>query len=177
MPDQKQSILIGALVTALLGVLLAYFSQGGGQAAATVSGLVACCVPALAGSLMALWHYTDVYAVTLSTGEGARLGAVTAAVGSILSALLTYLLRFVGVFPDTEEQIEMMREEMVDQGMSPEQIDQALEFSQNFMSPLAQVGFVIAAVFIYALVGAGGGALGSALFKRGGDTPSIPRDL
>ena len=177
MPDQKQSILLGALVTALLGLLLAFFSQGGGQMSAAVAGMAACCLAPLAGALMALWHFTDTHTVTLSTGEGAKLGAITAALGSVLSSALTYLFRFLGIFPGPEEQVDMMRERMYEQGMTEEQVNQALEMSQNFMSPVAQLGFVIAAVFIFAVVGAAGGALGSALFKKGGDTPSVPRAI
>lgn len=177
MPDQKQSIVLGALITALLGVLLAFFTQGGGQVSSAVAGLAACCLAPIAGALMAVWHFTDTHSVTLGTGEGAKLGAVAAAVGSVLSSALTYLFRLLGIFPGPEEQVEMMRERMFEQGMTEEQVNQALEMSQNFMSPVAQIGFVIAAIFIFAIVGAAGGALGSALFKKGGDTPSIPRAI
>ena len=174
MPDQKQSILLGALVTALLSALLAFFTQSTGQGVAMALGVVACCLPAFAGAFLSVWNFTDRYQVTLGTGEGARLGAWTGAFGGLLSTVLTFLLRVVGIFPSAEEQVQIARERMMDQGMSEQQMDQALRMTESMTSPTAQVLFSIAFIFVAALLGAGAGAVGSAVFKKGGPEPSIP---
>lgn len=162
MQGKTQSIILGAVVTALIGVILAYVAQ-----ANQYLGMLACCVPGVLGALLAVWHYTDLAGVTMSSGEGAKLGAVTGAIGSILSSLLSLALQGLGILRGPAEQIEFQRQQLETQGLSPEQIDQAMSMAEKFTSPTFLLLFAVVGVLIGALVGAVGGSIGASLFKKG----------
>lgn len=162
MQGKNQSILLGALVTALIGIILAYVAQ-----ANQYLGLLVCCVPGIFGALLAVWHYADTEGVTLTSGEGAKMGAVTGAIGSILSTLLSLILQKVGLMKDPMEQMEHQRTQLELQGLSPEQIEQAMGMAEQLTSPAFLVVFALLGIVIGALIGAAGGAIGAGLFKKG----------
>ncbi len=164
MQGKSQSILLGALVAALLGIILSYVAQLN-----QYLGLFVCCIPGIVAGLIAVWHYTDAEQVTLRAGQGAQLGAISAAIGSIISSLVVLLLQQVGLMRGTEEQLEIQRQQMMEQGMDPAQIDQALGFAESMTSPPAMAGFMLVGILVAALIGAIGGAIGANLFKKGTD--------
>ena len=70
----------------------------------------------------------------MSFGEGFKIGALVAAISAFISSILTYIyVKFVD-----GSMLEIIRDnaisDMEDQGMSEEQIDQAMGFSEMFMS-------------------------------------------
>ncbi len=166
MQGKNQSILLGALVTALIGVILAFVAQ-----ANQYLGMLACCVPGIFGALLAVWHYTDTEEVTLTSGEGAKMGAITGAIGSLLSSILGFVLQMVGLMKDPMEQMEVQRQQLEVQGLSPEQIEQAMSMAERFTSPTFLALFVVVGILMGALIGAAGGAVAAGLFKKGG-TPT-----
>ena len=88
MPDSKQSILLGALVTGLLSTsYLSYIN-------------LLCCLGVIAGALVAVWHYTDTNELTIPTGKGAGLGAMAAMGGTVIAVVLNLVLLQMGIRHD-----------------------------------------------------------------------------
>ena len=164
MSAKLPSILIGGLVYAVLGLIGGFLASAGGgmQYAGGAIG----CLAVLIGAAVAVWHYTSTNALTLSAGQGAGLGAMAGAVGSIVSWAGQLGLVAAGIMPDP---VDTARAQLVAQGMTPEQIDQAMGMAEMFSNPL--IGLVVG-LAIGALLGAIGGAIGAAIFKKGaaGDT-------
>lgn len=173
MPSPRQSIILGAVVTALVGVILAFPAQSGNP----VLGFVACCLPAIIGGLLVTWHYTNTHGVPLNLGSGAKYGAVTAALGAVGGAVLQLLLTAVGVFPNTAERIEMQRDRMLEQGMTEEQIEQGMQMVEFFTGPGGQAISIAIGVVLFALIGALGGLIGAKVFGGGNDAPAASPEI
>ncbi len=160
MTSKWTSILIGVLAYVFLSVLLSVLAAGVG-----LLGALFACLVVLGSAMAAVWHYTSTNGLTIPGGEGAGMGALTGLVGAVLGGLLGYLLISMGAVPDpTDLAVERMRE----QGMTREQIDQAMGMAKIFSSPV--IGVLIGGVF-GAIGGAVGGAIGAAVFKKGGPEP------
>jgi hypothetical protein len=158
MPDTKQSIILGALVTGILST--------------SYLGLinVLCCIGVIAGALVAVWHYTDMNELTIPTGKGAGMGAVAAVGGSAIAMILNLALIQFGIRHDLAV-VEFMLNRFGD-SLPPEQIEAMeaqleapFQLGAYFLNAL--LGFVISAAF-----GAIGGAIGAKVFKKGGDEPT-----
>ena len=160
MPSKTQSIIIGVAVGVVLGLIFGFIANTAGQIGATLAACGSCLVWLIA-PMVAVWHYTSTYNLTIPAGQGAGMGAAVGAISGVVGGLLNQLLISVGVFPDP---IERAREMYEAQGRSPEQIEQAMGMVQMFSSPV--LGIVLALV-LGALVGAIGGAIGAAVFKKG----------
>lgn len=155
MPSKQQSILLGGLVAGLLSTSYLSFIN------------FLCCAGILAGAIVAVWHYTDSNELTIKPGEGAVLGVLAALVGWGLSFVLNYALMAAGIRADLAVSQFML--DRFGASMPPEQYDtivaqmeEELTFGKYFVSALP--GLALSALF-----GAIGGAIGSVLFKKGGD--------
>lgn len=157
MATKTQSILIGTLVYVLLGVVMSFVAPGGGPLAG-----IAGCLVVLGSAMVAVWHYTNTNRLTIPAGEGAGMGALVGLIGAVVGTLLGLLLIRMGVQPDPTE---LMLEQFEAQGMTDEQIDQAMGVAGMFTNPILML--VIAAV-MGSIGGAIGGAIGAAVFKKGG---------
>lgn len=155
MPDQKQSILLGAAVAAVLST--------------SYLGLINCfcCAGVVIAGIVTVWHYTDTNQVTVPAGRGAMMGLSAAAIGSFVAVLLNFVLIKMGVRADL--MIQQMIIDNFGDMMPPEQIDQMrdqmerpITFLSHFLSGL--VGVLVSAIF-----GAVGGAIGASIFKKGRD--------
>ncbi|HIG74845.1 MAG TPA: DUF4199 family protein [Bacteroidetes bacterium] len=161
MPSKSQSILIGIGTSVILGLALAFVASNAGTIGQSLAGCFSCLV-ALAAPMVAVWHYTSTYNLTIPAGQGAGMGAAVGAGGAVLGGVLQQLLISIGVFPDPVQRVREMYEA---QGMSAEDIEQMMGMMEMFSSPV--MGIVLGLV-IGALVGAIGGAIGAAIFKKGG---------
>lgn len=161
MPSKTQSILIAALVGTVLSTITGFLatSQGGLQMVAAVLG----CLVMISVPLIAVWHYTTTHQLTLAAGSGAGLGAMAAVAWGVLSAIVGYTLQALGVMPSQEELIQMQREQMLSQGLTAEQIEQAMGWVEMSTGPLGIVINVVVAIVIGAVLG----AIGAAIFKKG----------
>jgi hypothetical protein len=162
MPSKSQSILLGAAVYTVAALITGFVAINGG----TVGGYLAsalCCVSALLGPFVAVWHYTSTNRLTIPAGTGAGMGAAAIALGGIVSYLITLLLQAVNVYPSNAEMMERQREQLVAQGLEPEQIEQAMQMGEMFQGVAgAAINLVIAA-----LIGAVAGAIAASVFKKG----------
>lgn len=158
MPSKTQSILIGAVVYIVLGLLVQFLFQGGGM----VAGIISCLIP-LSSGLVAVWHYTSTHSLTIPAGQGAGMGALAGLAGAVVAGAIGYALIAAGILPDP---VEAARIQMESQGMSDEQIDGPMAIVERFSNPV--IGLAIGAV-IGSLLGAVSGAIGAVIFKKGGD--------
>ena len=164
MPPKLPSIVIGAAVYTVLSVLLTIVAQSGGFVAQSLGGC-GVCLAALAGPLIAVWHYTSTHTLTIPAGSGAGIGASAGALGGILSGVLSLILQAVGVLPDAAEQAAQARAMLLERGMDPAQVDQQMELTSGFTGNPAIA--IVLAVVIGAVVGAIAGAIGASVFKKG----------
>ena len=158
MPDTKQSILLGAIVSGILSTSYLSFIN------------LLCCLGVIAGALVAVWHYTDTNEITIPTGKGAGIGALAAIGGGVISMVLNLALIKAGIRHDIAF-TEFMLNRFGD-SMPPEQLDAMeaqieapFQFGAYMLNSL--LGFGISAVF-----GAIGGSIGAKAFKKGGDEPT-----
>ncbi len=159
MPSKNQSILLGGLVVGLLST--------------SYLGLInmACCAGVLIGSVVAVWHYTDTNNVTLPAGQGASIGAMAAVVGGLIAFVLNFILMKMGIRAD-----QVVAEFILDrfrENMPAEQYEEAMAKLNEpvTISTYLKSQWYGANLIVYAIFGAIGGAIGAALFKKGGETP------
>ena len=166
--NKLTSILIGGLTYAIIGAIAGFLSQAGGGLQ-YLGGALACLVAPIVGCGMAVWHYTSTNHLTIPAGQGAGLGAGAGIVGGLIGWILQRLFLMIGLLDDP---MVVARRQMESQGLSGEQMDQALKMTETFTGPLGIViGFVIAAV-----LGAIVGAIAAMIFKKGGD-PELDMEI
>lgn len=162
MPSKTQSVVLGAAVYAVASLITAFIALNGGTAGQYLSSVL-CCLVALVGPFVAVWHYTNTNDLTIPAGTGAGLGALTVVLGGVISYAIQKVLQAVGAFPSDAEILESTRQQMLDQGMDPAQVDQAMGMTEMFTGV---VGFGINLV-IAAIIGAIAGAIAASVFKKG----------
>ncbi len=162
MTGKFQSILLGALVTGILGaayhvIQLNYQSQ--------IAGLVACCLLPTIGALIATWHYTTTNSLTIPAGEGAVIGLSACVLGYGISVALAITISIIGVAPspfDVDAIVEMSRQSLIEQGQDQDIIEMSEEFTRKFFW-----AFPVIAIVANSLFGAVVGAIGANVFQKG----------
>ena len=162
MPSKTKSILIGAAVSAILSVVQVFLSVNGGTQTQSLA-LPLCCLTAVAGAGTAVWHYTTTHRLTIPAGTGAGLGAGAVAGGYLAAYLISKALQAVGVTPSDAENMERARQQLLDQGMDQAMIDQSMQMAEALSGPAGTA----ASLGLLAVLGAIGGAIAAAVFKRG----------
>lgn len=166
MPSKTQSVLIGAVVYIVLGVLIQVLFPGGGA----VVGILGCLV-SLSSGLAAVWHYTSTQNLTIPAGQGAGMGAIAGLVGALIGVAIGFILISAGILP---EPLEVARDQMENSGMSEAEIDNAMSMVERFSNPV--FSGAIAAV-IGTIAGAISGAIGAVVFKKGGDVDEFVTEM
>ncbi|MEL7170020.1 MAG: hypothetical protein AAGN64_11795, partial [Bacteroidota bacterium] len=115
MSSKLPSILIGAAVYVVLGLLASVLSSMG-SALGMLAGILSC-VTVLIAAATAVWHYTSTNSLTISGGQGAGMGVVVGLVGAVIAGSLSLLLIQLGVLPDP---MDITREQWRTQGLSEE---------------------------------------------------------
>ena len=159
MPSKTQSILLGSLVAGLLSTSYLGFINA------------FCCAGIIIGGLVAVWHYTNTYNLTILGGQGSAMGALAGVIGAVIGGLLTYVLELIGV-PGTQEAVQGLFEGF----MSPEQLEQMEAQQEASRGPAGMLISLVVGAVLGAIFGAIGGAIGAAVFKKGGDTPPTTTD-
>ncbi len=156
MTIRQRSILVGAVVTGILSTSYLDFIN------------VVCCLGVIIGAITTIQQFTAESGRRLQAGDGAGLGALTGAGGAVIGAILDSMLRPLGLDSNTISQNMMkgMMEGMEGQPqMSPEMMAQMQ--SGGLVMTIVGVGFTMV---IYAIFGAIGGAIGTALFDGDGSS-------
>lgn len=163
MNPKQQSILLGAAIVALLSTSYLSFIN------------CLCCLGVILGAVVSVWHYTETNALTIKPGEGAVMGLAAAIIGSIVAIFLNYILISIGIRHDAALIDGMIN--MFGDAMNPDQLDELRAQTQEtagFGSHLLNglLGAAIAGIF-----GAIGGAIGAAMFKKGGTADDPATDV
>lgn len=152
MTTRQRSILSGALITGILSTSYLNFVNA------------VCCIGVMFGGAVAVQQFMSQSGRGLEAGEGAIMGALAGAAGAVCAAIFEAILRPVGLDSNTISQnmMEEWRQGMEGgQMMSPEMMEQ-------MQSGEAGIVFIIlgtaVTMVIYAIFGAIGGAIGTALF-------------
>ncbi len=151
MQEKLPSILLGGAVVGIANILIGQIP---------VVGSCLACLLYIGAGMLAVWHYTNSYQVTLPGGQGALIGLLSGIMAALLSHVLAILLIRFGVLPDP---IAMMEASGQLSQMPPEQAEMALRIARTMAGP---VGLLIGAV-IGGLIGLLGGVVGAATFKKG----------
>ena len=153
MPDSKQSIILGAVVAALLSTSYLSFIN------------CLCCAGMIIAGLLTVWHYTSNNDLTVAPGKGAVMGLTAAAIGSFVAIFLNYVLIMMGIRADAA--IMEFIVGLAGDNMPPDQLDEMRKqietpatFGKHFLNGL--IGVVVGGIF-----GAIGGAIGASVFKKG----------
>lgn len=162
MPSKSQSILMGAAVYVVASLITGFVALNGGTAGQYLSSVL-CCLVAMAGPAVAIWHYTTTNNLTISAGTGAGMGALTVVLGGVVSYAITKVLQVVGAYPSDDEIVERARQQMLDQGMDPAQVDGAM----GMVEMTSGVVGVLINLVVAAIIGAIAGAIAASVFKRG----------
>jgi len=163
MPDSKQSIILGGIVTGILSTSYLGF----------INWL--CCLGVIIGALVTVWHYTDTNEITIPTGKGATLGISGALVGLVIATIMNFILVKAGINADTAVQ-EFFINKFGDQ-MPPEQLESMEAEIMRDKTILDYVKGLAIGGLTFTAFGAIGGAIGAKMFKKGGDEPSIDDTL
>lgn len=164
MPSKTQSILLGAAIGTVLGLVQLFLASNGGTAGQYLSSAV-CCLTAVFGAGGAVWHYTSTHRLTIPAGTGATMGSAALVLGAVVSGAIGWLLQLVGVVPSDEVLLERARQQALEQNpnLEPEQLDQIMQFTETMSGPLGMV----AGIVVMALLGAIVGAIAASVFKKG----------
>lgn len=153
MTPRQQSILIGAVVTGILST--------------SYLGLIntLCCLGVIVGGLVTSQQYVARTGGPIQAGDGAVLGASAGAGGAIMGAIFDVALRPLNLDSQSIQQglQEQLMENMGGQGMSPEMMEQMQGEGPGVLSVMG-LTFLALNIVVFAIFGALGGALGTALF-------------
>ncbi|MEL7363842.1 MAG: hypothetical protein AAFN13_17325 [Bacteroidota bacterium] len=153
MNEKQTSILIGGLVVTVLSTSYLGFIN------------FVCCLGVLVGAIVTVWHYTSTNTVTISGGDGAKMGVLAALIGLVASAVINYVLALVGL--DATAFVNQLVLDRFGDAMPPEQvaeIERQIADGPRISDVVTSLGV---GSILYALFGAVGGVIGAALFKKG----------
>ncbi|MFC5412000.1 DUF4199 domain-containing protein [Larkinella bovis] len=106
-------------------------------------------VIAIAVAIMAMRDYRALNGGFMSYGEGVGLGTLLSVISGLVS--ITYSLIYTNFIDTTirQQMLDNAREQLESRGMSDEQIDQAMQFTEKLQSPGLQfmVGVLFSAIF------------------------------
>ncbi len=151
MTPRQQSILTGAVVTGILSTSYLSFVN------------TVCCLGVIVGGVVAVQQFTSRTGRVIEAGDGAVIGALAGVGGAVLGSIFDAMLRPLSLDSNSISQ-DLMQQWMQgmqgQQGMSPEMMQQ-FQGGGGMMMFLVGLGF---SVVLYAIFGAIGGAIGTALF-------------
>ena len=158
MTPRQQSILIGAVVTGVLSTSYLSFVN------------FLCCLGVILGGVVAVQQFTSRTGTSVESGDGAILGALAGAGGTVLANIFDRALRPLNLDSQsiTQDVMKNVMQMGGEQGMSPEMVQQ---FQQGRSTTMIIIGLVIGLV-VNSTFGAIGGAIGAAIFgadEQGGN--------
>ncbi len=156
-PDNFNSVLIGGTLIFVIGIV------------PFLNLINSCCLGMLLGGGVAVWHYTNQYNLTLTSGEGFKLGALAGLLGGLAGLVVSYVL--IALFdyqPGAEAIKDLMLNIFGDDPTVRAQMEESFrEQSANALSASAIAIGVITTAIIYPLFAGLGGIIGASLFKKG----------
>lgn len=160
MPSKTQSIVIGGLVVGILSTSYLGFIN------------FLCCAGVIVGAAVGAWNYGKTYEMAVPTKDGLLIGIASALLGTLLAAILNYVLALAGIRGDLL--ISQMVIDAFGDNMPPEQLREMEEQMNRpvslglFFNLQLLIGLLITSIF-----GAIGGAIGGALTRKYGATDPV----
>ncbi len=157
-PDNFTSILIGAGVIFIVSVI-------------PFLNLInfICCLGIIGGGFAGAFHYINAYSLTLSSGDGFKLGALAGLLGGLATLVVSFLLQAMFDYQLGTEEVQQFMLGIF--GTTPEaktQLEQA--FRQQRAEGLTVSNMLTATLgtlILYPLFAGLGGAIASSLVQRG----------
>jgi len=166
MPPSQRSYLVGGLAGSLLVVICGYLAATLAMPFNMVFSCLACLAYVSCG-LVAVWHYTNEYSLTLTGGKGSALGAKAGALAGAVAPALSYILQLIGILPGPAE---ALREMQNNSAMDPASIEMMQGFMEFFDGPFGLIFNIVLGMIFGTLLGLVGGAIGRGIWKLG-DSP------
>ncbi|MCS6989972.1 MAG: DUF4199 family protein [Chloroherpetonaceae bacterium] len=155
-PDNFNSALLGGGVILVIGLI------------PLLNVLNACCLGIMLGGGAAVWHYATRHGLSLTSGEGFKLGALAGLLGGLAGLVVGYVL--IALFnyqPGLNEIRDLMLNALGDDPTVRAQLERSFrEQEQNALSISNIVLGVIGTAIIYPLFAGLGGVIGAAMFKK-----------
>jgi hypothetical protein len=135
-----------------------------------------CCLPQISGALLAAHLFTNQYRLTLTYGEGIRLGILTALLGGVTAWVVATVLLLLANYQVGGEMINVVL--WIYAKLLPADAVEKIKdqiAAMNAAGPSVgkiMIGFV-ASVVTAAISGLIGGSVGAAIFKRGPKEPGV----
>ena len=163
---KAQSILVGGLVAAVIGIIISVASEVSGVSDPTgssgVLGVIFSlfgCLAMLTSGLVAVWHYASENELTLKGSEGASIGALSGIVYAGAAMALGWILIALDILPSPQETLELLR--------STGAFDQpGTEQAESFTSMMLTWGGPVISLVGGVILGLIGGVIGAAVFKH-----------
>jgi len=156
-PDSFKAMMIGATLIFIISFI-------------PYAGLI-CCLPQWLGVLLTIHLYTSEYRLTLSTGQGIKLGILTCLLAGIAVWVVAMGLYFgldYQVGAKESEWLALTMAEKMGGEEAVEQVKASLAQQQAKGLGVMEIGIgLVSSAFFACIAGLIGGALGAALFKRG----------
>lgn len=156
-PDNFNSILIGSGVIFVIGIV------------PFVNLINACCLGMLLGGGVAVWHYANQYNLSLTSGEGFKLGALAGLLGGLAGLVVGYMLLALFNYQPGAEEIKNLVLNLADSDPAVRaQMEESFrEQSENALS-IGNIAIGTATtVIIYPLFAGLGGIIAASIFKKG----------
>ncbi|MEJ8757493.1 DUF4199 domain-containing protein [Pontibacter sp. H259] len=136
--------LITALVSIVYTLIIMLLDMGDNRWLSGLSFLIM-----IAGIVLAMKEFRTLNNGFMSYGQGLGIGTMVSAISGLLSGIFMWIYT---TFVDTEymnRMREKQTEALLDQGMSDEQIESAMQMTESFQGPIAMIlGGLIGAVVI-----------------------------
>lgn len=126
------------LLTALAGVVYSLIMMvsdlGDNRLVSSLAYLIL-----IGGIVLAMKQYKDINYGYMSYGQGLGIGSIVSVLFGLLTGIFTWIYT---EFVDTEymgRMMEKQREQMIQQGLSDEQIDAGMKMAENFQGPVTMI--------------------------------------
>ncbi|MBC8043369.1 MAG: DUF4199 family protein [Rhizobacter sp.] len=160
-PDQLTSVLYGAAIVFVLAIV-PYVSFIN----------LLCCLGTVLGGFYTHFHYATNFNLTLTAGDGFKLGALAGLVGGLAAVLVGFVLQLVFDYRAGEEAGRLIGE-MMTGGNPAARAQMEQQMAQQKAEGLSVQNILIAlgtTVIAYPIFGGIGGAIGASTIKKGPQT-------
>jgi hypothetical protein len=156
-PDNFNSILIGGGVIFVISIV-PYLNLING-----------CCLGMLLGGGIAVWHYANQYNLSLTSGEGFKLGAMAGLLGGLAGLVVGYVLLALFDYQPGAKEIKNLVLNLAgsDPAVRAQMEESFREQSANALSATNIAIGTISTVIIYPLFAGLGGIIAASAFKKG----------
>lgn len=156
-PDNFNSVMIGGGAILVIGLI------------PLLNLLNVCCLGVIAGGVIASWHYATRYNLSLSSGEGFKLGALAGLIGGLAGVVVgAALIALFDYQPGASEIRDLMLDAFGDDPVVRAELEKS--FREQAENPLSVSNILLGAIgaaIIYPLFAGLGGVIGAAIFKKG----------